>query len=61
MSAAAQAIPELGPVAACESLGVSRASLHRLRNPPPPWPEQRYRPSPPRALTAEERVAVLGH
>ena len=61
MSAAAQAIPAMGPVAACESLGVSRASLHRLRNPPPPLPEPRRRPSPPRALTAEERVAVLGH
>ena len=61
MSAAAQAIPAMGPVAACESLGVSRASLHRLRNPPPPLPEPRRRPSPPRALTAEERVTVLGH
>jgi putative transposase len=61
MSAAAQAIPKLGPVAACESLGVSRASLHRLRNPPPSLPEPRCRPSPPRALTAEERVTVLGH
>ena len=61
MSAAAQAIPAMGPVAACESLGVSRASLHRLRNPPPPLPEPRRRPSPPRALTAEERVIVLGH
>jgi putative transposase len=61
MNAAVQAVPELGPVAACETLGVSRASLHRLRNPPLPWPEPRRRPSPPRALTAEERVTVLGH
>jgi putative transposase len=61
MSAAAQAVPELGPVAACEALGVSRASLHRLRNPPLPLPELRFRPSPPRALSAEERVSVLGH
>jgi putative transposase len=61
MNAAAQAVPELGPVAACKSLGVSRASLHRLRNPPPPLPESRPRPSPPRALTAEERVTVLDH
>jgi putative transposase len=61
MKAAVQAVPELGPVAACDALGVSRASLHRLRNPPLPLPEPRRRPSPPRALTAEERVAVLGH
>ncbi len=61
MNAAVQAVPELGPVAACEVLGVSRASLHRLRNPPLPLPEPRQRPAPPRALTAEERVRVLGH
>jgi putative transposase len=61
MNAAVQAVPELGPVAACEALGVSRASLHRLRNPPPPFPPPRSRPSPPRALTAEERVGVLSH
>ena len=35
MNAAVQAVPALGPIAACEALGVSRASLHRLRNPPP--------------------------
>ena len=61
MNAAVQAVPELGSVAACDALGVSRASLHRLRNPPLPPPEPQPRPSPPRALTAEERVAVLGH
>ncbi len=61
MNAAVQAVPVLGPVAACDALGVSRASLYRLRNPPPPFPEPRPRPSPPRALTAEERVSVLGH
>jgi putative transposase len=61
MNAAVQAVPELGSVAACEALGVSRASLHRLRNSPPPLPEPRRRSSPPRALTAEERVIVLGH
>jgi putative transposase len=61
MNAAVQAVPDLGPVAACDALGVSRASLHRLRNPPLPLSEPRRRPSPPRALTPEERVAVLGH
>jgi putative transposase len=61
MNAAVQAAPELGPVAAWDALGVSRASLHRLRNPPLPLPEPRQRPSPPRALTAEERLRVLDH
>ena len=61
MTAAVEALPGLGSVATCAALGVSRASLHRLRNPPPPLTEPRHRPSPPRALTAEERVIVLGH
>jgi putative transposase len=61
MKAAVQAVPELGPVAACVALGVSRASLHRLQNPPLPLPVPLRRPSPPRALTAEERVSVLCH
>jgi len=61
MNAAVQAVPELGPVAACGALGVSRASLHRLRYPPPPLPEPRRRSSPPRSLTAAERVNVLAH
>jgi putative transposase len=43
------------------ALNISRASLHRWRNPPPASAEPRSRPSPPRALTAEERVIVLGH
>jgi len=61
MNAAVQAVPELGPVAACGALGVSRASLHRLRYPPPPLPAPRRRSSPPRSLTAAERVNVLAH
>lgn len=61
MTAAVQSAPELGPVAVCDALGVSRASLHRLQNPPPASAELRPRSSPPRALTTEERVVVLGH
>jgi putative transposase len=61
MNAAVQAVPGLGSVAACAALGVSRASLHRLRNPPTPLLDPRHRPSPPRALTVAERVIVLGH
>jgi putative transposase len=61
MTAAVEAAPGLGPVAACAALGVSRASLHRLQNPPPPLAEPRPRSSPPRALTDAERLIVLGH
>jgi putative transposase len=61
MTAACQSAPELGSVATCEALGVSRASLHRMRNPPVPPPQPRPRPASPRALTPEERVVILGH
>src|SRR5438270_1801610 len=60
MTAAVQAMPQFGPVATCAALGVSRASLHRLQNSPLPL-DPIQRPSPPRALTAEERWVVLGH
>jgi putative transposase len=60
MTAAVQSAPELGPVAVCEALGVSRASLHR-RQRPVPVTEAGRRRSPPRALNAEERAVVLGH
>ncbi len=61
MTAAMGAVPGLGPVMACAALGVSRASLHRLQNPPPPAAEPRLRSPSPRALTAAERIVVLGH
>jgi len=61
MTAAVQSAPELGPIVVCEALGVSRASLHRLRTPPAQPAEPRVRDSSPRALTTEERVIVLGH
>src|ERR1039458_7818234 len=46
MNAAVQAVPALGPVAACKALGVSRASLHRLRNPPPALARADYASAP---------------
>ena len=61
MTAAVESIPEMGTVAVCDALGVSRASLHRRLNPPPALVEPRKRPSPPRTLMPEERVIVLGH
>jgi putative transposase len=57
-----QTVTELADVvgvkAACESLGLPRASFYRRRSPADP-PESARRPSPPRALDAEERTAVL--
>jgi putative transposase len=61
MTAAVEAVPGLGPVAACAALGVPRASLHRMQNPMPQLAEPKQRSMPPRSLTAEERVIVLGH
>ena len=61
MTAAAQAVPALGPVASCEALGMSRASLHRWQHPLPQPPVPPRRPSPPRALDAAERTVALGH
>ena len=61
MTAAVESASELGAVSVCGALGVSRASLHRRLNPPPTPTQPRLRPSPARALTAEERGVVLGH
>ena len=57
MSAAEQLAPRVGLRRACETLGVSRASLYRGRQPGmgPPAP----RPPPPLALTACEREHVM--
>ncbi|WP_373235289.1 IS3 family transposase, partial [Mycobacterium marinum] len=43
---------------ACELLGVSRATLHRHRN-PPPRPARRARPEPVNKLTEAERQHIL--
>jgi len=52
--------PEVGTKAACEAFGVSRASLYRqrARSTAPPV-ERKKRPSPPRALSMEEKQAVV--
>lgn len=44
--------------AACDALGVSRASLYRSRQPPPP-PIERVRPPSPRRLDDSERQHIL--
>jgi len=52
--------PEVGTKPACESFGVCRASVYRLRSQRnTPQPELQKRPSPPRALSAQERQGVL--
>ncbi len=61
MTAAVQSTPVLGPIAVCNALGISRASLHRLRNSPPASTAPQPRPSPARALSTAERAVVLGH
>jgi putative transposase len=56
MTAVETASGTLGATAACDALGVSRASLYRRRQPlRPPAP----RPTPPRALDPAERHLVL--
>jgi len=54
--AAADLAPEVGVKPACEALGVSRATFYRRRGSSEP---RQPRPTPSRALSAEERQAVL--
>ncbi len=56
MTAAQEMAEEVGILAACEALGVSRATFYRLRKPKGP---SGPRPTPKRALSEEERQAVL--
>jgi putative transposase len=58
-----KAIEELsmvvGTAAACRSLGVPRATLYRQRRPKPSQAAAMPRPTPPRALSSQERQTVL--
>jgi putative transposase len=56
MTAVETARETLGTAAACDALGVSRASVYRRRQPAPVLAP---RPAPPRALDPEERQRVL--
>jgi putative transposase len=56
MHAIQTASSTMGTVAACDALGVSRASVYRQRQPARPLAP---RPAPPRALDSVERQAVL--
>jgi len=60
MEAVEALTPEVGTASACAAIGISRASVYRhrvKRNGLPP--ESQKRPSPPRALSPQERQEVL--
>lgn len=58
MSAALELAESVGRSAACRALGVPRASLYRSQQ---PAVAQRPRPTPARALSAQERQVVRDH
>jgi len=61
MTAGEELARSVGTLAACQALGLARASVYRRRHdallPPAPPPR---RPTPARALSDEERGSVLG-
>lgn len=59
MKAIEELAAQVGTAAACRSLGVPRAPLYRHRRPKPAEPTVAPRPTPPRALSHEERQEVL--
>jgi len=54
-----ECVPQGSTAAACRSLGVPRATLYRRRRPKPPVATASPRPTPPRALSDQERRQVL--
>jgi len=56
VSAAQALAADVGTLAACDALGVTRATVYRRRT---PKPESAPRPSPTNALTPLERQAIL--
>jgi putative transposase len=59
MNAAVTLGMEVGKKPACEGLRVPRATLYRHLSSPPVDPEKARRPSPPLALTSQERQTVV--
>jgi putative transposase len=51
--------PLVGTYPACRALGVAPATIYRRRRPPPEPRPEKARPKPARALSVEERDAVL--
>jgi putative transposase len=59
MNAALQLAREVGTTPACAAIGVARATFYRHRQVTDRPCQEKLRPTPPRALSAEERRAVL--
>ena len=58
MEAVEQLAPTVGVAAACRALGVARSQVYRARRRAPAAPTSESRPTPARALTAEEQALV---
>ncbi len=59
MNAATQLASEVGTAPACAAIGVARATFYRYRQVADRLYPERLRPTPPRALSANERRVVL--
>ena len=59
MKAVEELAGQIGTAAACRSLGMPRATLYRRRRPALPETPTRQPPTPPRALSDQERRRVL--
>jgi putative transposase len=59
MNAAIQLASEVGTTPACAAIGVARATFYRHRQVADRPCQEKLRPTPPRALSAQERRAVL--
>ena len=59
MNAIQKIAPQVGTAAACRGLDISRATYYRLLRPQQPKPAETTRPKPPRALSDQQRQAVL--
>jgi putative transposase len=59
MNAASQLASEVGTAPACAAIGVARATFYRHRQVVDRPCQEQPRPTPPRALSAEERRAIL--
>jgi len=59
MNAVLQVAPEVGTATVCAAIGLPRATFYRYRQVADRPRQEKPRPTPPRALSAEERRAVL--
>ncbi len=59
MNAVLQVAPEVGTATVCAAIGLPRATFYRYRRVADHPCQAKPRPTPPRALSAEERRTVL--